>query len=106
MSSTGCLQRSSYTKESSTHTKTFSISNEEFNSIVAEPCFYCGKSSDPPHHFNGLDRLDSRCRVYAKAAVVSCCGTCNVCKHRYELQDFLDHCLAVACFAMRVEAPR
>merc|ERR1712176_1340156 len=36
--------------------KTHSLSNEEFNKIVSNPCYFCGKASDPPNHHNGLDR--------------------------------------------------
>ena len=70
--------------------KTHSLTNEQFNAIVSEPCFYCGKARpsddasaaclcdrqeprkpktrgpDDRGHFNGLDRLDSEIRVYAK----------------------------------------
>lgn len=46
--------RSAYISASSTHTKTHALSNEQFNAIVARPCRYCGKKSDPPKHYNGL----------------------------------------------------
>ena len=63
--------RSSYTSESKTH----ALTNEQFDAIVAQPCYYCGKKSDPPTHYNGLDRLDSTVRVYNATSCVSCCGT-------------------------------
>ena len=65
--------RSCYITESSTHTKTHALSNEAFSRLVAMPCHYCGKASDPPTHHNGLDRLDSDVRVYSEATCVSCC---------------------------------
>lgn len=71
--------RSSYLTDSKTH----SLSNAEFDEIVSGPCHYCGKASNPPFHYNGLDRLDSTNRVYNTKTCVSCCGTCNVCKWRY-----------------------
>ncbi|KAK3245635.1 hypothetical protein CYMTET_44804 [Cymbomonas tetramitiformis] len=86
--------RSAYLTES----KTFSLTNAEFNDIVARPCYYCGKKSDPPRHYNGLDRVDTTIRVYTPQTVVSCCGTCNVAKWRWTEQEFLQHCRRVAEF--------
>lgn len=86
--------RSSYLTESKTH----SLTNEEFTEIVSMPCYFCGKKSDPPRHYNGLDRLDSTKRVYKKGTCVSCCGTCNVAKFRLTESDFLEHCRKVAAF--------
>ena len=60
-----------------THSQTFSLTNDEMAAIVAQPCHYCGKESNPPHHYNGLDRLTSDVRVYRVDTVVSCCGTCT-----------------------------
>ncbi|CAE7231083.1 prpF [Symbiodinium necroappetens] len=98
--------RSCYISQSSTHTKTHSLTNEQFNAIVSGPCFYCGKEprkpkTNGPHdrgHFNGLDRLDSENRVYAKETTVACCGDCNIMKYRWGLQEFLEHCRSVALF--------
>mmetsp|Transcript_4635 Transcript_4635/g.8682 ORF Transcript_4635/g.8682 Transcript_4635/m.8682 type:complete len:375 (+) Transcript_4635:313-1437(+) len=84
--------RSSYLTDSKTH----SLSNAEFDEIVSGPCHYCGKASNPPFHYNGLDRLDSTNRVYNTKTCVSCCGTCNVCKWRYTEEEFLGYCKRVA----------
>ena len=94
--------RSAYITASSTHTKTHALSNEAFGQIVAMPCHYCGKESDPDGtktgevHHNGLDRLDSSCRVYTVESCVSCCGDCNVMKYTHSEAFFLSHCLKVA----------
>jgi len=76
--------------------KTHSLSNSEFAGIVAKPCHYCGKASDPPRHHNGLDRLDNSLRVYTVANAVSCCGTCNMAKGRLSEDFFLQRCRLVA----------
>lgn len=76
--------------------KTHSLSNQEFASIVARPCHYCGKENDPPRHHNGLDRLDNSLRVYTAANAVSCCGTCNMAKGRLSEDLFLRQCRAIA----------
>merc|ERR1719331_3269232 len=84
-------------------TKTHSLTNEQFREIVNKPCYYCGKPT-ADGHYNGLDRLDSTVRVYNAGSCVSCCGTCNVMKYRWSVQEFLDHCLRVAIFAASNEA--
>lgn len=79
-----------------TSSKTFALSAEQFDAIVTKPCYYCGKESDPPNHYNGLDRLDSTVRVYTTTSCVSCCGTCNVAKYRLTEDEFLAHVHKVA----------
>merc|ERR1712032_1242107 len=77
-------------------TKTHSLSNAEFKTIVSGPCHYCGKESDPPRHYNGLDRLDNAVRVYNKENVVSSCGTCNMAKGKFTEELFLQQCHTIA----------
>mmetsp|Transcript_133769 Transcript_133769/g.286081 ORF Transcript_133769/g.286081 Transcript_133769/m.286081 type:complete len:450 (-) Transcript_133769:278-1627(-) len=76
--------------------KTHSLSNADFNRIVAQPCHYCGKRSDPPQHYNGLDRLDNALRVYTIENSVSCCGTCNMAKGKLSEEFFLEQCRTIA----------
>ena len=95
--------RSSYISASSTHTKTHALSNEAFNAIVSGPCHYCGKASDPPHHHNGLDRLDSAVRVYTADSCVSSCGDCNVMKYVHSEAAFLAHVHTVASHHIGVD---
>ena len=87
--------RSCYITKSSTHTKTHSLTNEQFNAIVALPCAYCGKEPSSTH-YNGLDRLDSNDRVYHIDNVVSCCGDCNIMKYKHSVEYFIEHCTNVA----------
>jgi len=98
--------RSCYITRTSTHTKTHSMTNDEFNRITARPCHYCGKeprTASDPRHYNGLDRLDSDERVYSTATVVPCCGDCNVMKYTHSEEVFLRHCLKVARFHRGVD---
>jgi len=98
--------RSSYITNSTTHTKTHAITNEEFNKVTGEKCFYCHKEprkvgtlgSKDRGHYNGLDRLDSSNRLYTVHTVVACCGDCNMMKYRWTLDIFLDHCRQIARF--------
>jgi len=76
--------------------KTHSLSNAEFNQIVSNPCYYCGKPSNPPAHHNGLDRLDNSIRVYTLDNAVSCCGTCNIAKGKFTETLFFEHCRLIA----------
>jgi hypothetical protein len=80
------------------HVQTHSLTAEQFSLIVSKPCYYCGKKSDPPNHHNGLDRLDSDCRVYTVDTVVSCCGDCNIMKYKWTEEQFLKHVESVAIF--------
>ena len=88
--------RSSYITKSSTHTKTHCLTNEQFNLIVSMPCYYCGKISIPPTHYNGLDRVNNEDRVYHLSNVVSCCGDCNIMKYKHPIHKFLQHCVNVS----------
>jgi hypothetical protein len=94
VNNTSKRNRSSYLTDS----KTFSMTNDFFQELVRRPCYFCGKASDPPRHYNGLDRLDSTVRVYMKGTCVSCCGTCNVAKWRFTETEFVAQCLRVAQF--------
>ncbi len=71
---------------------------QEYQAITEKACHYCGKKSDPPRHYNGLDRLDSTIRVYDTQTCVAACGTCNVAKFRFSVSEFLDQCYKVAVF--------
>jgi len=84
--------------------KTHSLTNEEFARIVANPCHFCGKHSDPPRHYNGLDRLDNSLRVYTAENAVSCCGTCNMAKGKFSEAMFLEQCRVVAVRALSLAA--
>ena len=89
-----------------TKSKTFVLSKDEFNAIVAQPCHYCTRPPVPDVHYNGLDRLDSTVRVYTAASCVAACGTCNTMKWRRSPAAFVAHCAAVAVFAVRREEAR
>ncbi|CAE8663525.1 unnamed protein product, partial [Polarella glacialis] len=79
-------------------TKTHALTNAQFREIVEKPCFYCGKEPRKGEHYNGLDRLDNTVRVYTSESCVACCGTCNIMKYRWTLEEFLEHCKRVATY--------
>ena len=64
----------------------FEISQEEFNTLVKEPCHYCNIIQE--RGFNGVDRLDSNIG-YVINNCVSCCKTCNYMKCSLSADVFL-----------------
>jgi len=68
----------------------FTLTREETNRIVNEPCKYCGQSSKDNSvlKINGIDRLDSD-RGYEAGNVVSCCWKCNAAKNTMKIDEFM-----------------
>ena len=64
----------------------FEISQEEFNTLVKEPCHYCNIIQE--RGFNGVDRLHSNVG-YVMDNCVSCCKTCNYMKCSLSADVFL-----------------
>lgn len=88
---------------------TQNITEEEWNTLIQEPCHYCGYK-----HTNGigLDRIDNSIREYTLENVKPCCGSCNLMKGELPYQDFLDKVKQIAntwndisCFDM-IEKPK
>jgi hypothetical protein len=61
---------------------TFSITFEEFISLLADDCYYCGGQT------SGLDRIDNRGN-YTLDNLVPCCAKCNRMKNVLEQAEFL-----------------
>ena len=78
--------------------KGFNISIEYFNSLISQPCAYCGVVEDNTYtqkqyavkqlRYNGVDRVDSMVD-YTPANTVACCGACNAAKSNRDVQ-FID----------------
>jgi hypothetical protein len=83
----------------------FALTLREFETLVTEPCHYCGQSgtmetfsaSKNAEHreqnkfdHNGVDRVDSD-RGYAIDNCVSCCSICNVMKNTLTVAEFIYH---------------
>lgn len=61
--------------------KTFTISFEEYQKIISEPCYYCdGKFGKQITTGSGLDRLNNSIG-YEINNIRSCCWTCNKIKN-------------------------
>ncbi len=77
----------------------FSISLDDFKSIVFQDCFYCGEGpqislrkcrQNGKIPMNGIDRVDSSIG-YVLSNLVPCCKMCNFMKLKYSQVNFLSH---------------
>jgi hypothetical protein len=76
----------------------FDINLEDFKRLTSENCHYCGKepsqvsgrnSEYSQYKYNGLDRVDSS-KGYSVDNVVPCCRWCNIMKHDFSNEEFLE----------------
>lgn len=77
----------------------FSLTFEEFKTLVKSPCFYCG---EPPSNLRstkhlrrqelvgGIDRVNNNLG-YVTGNCVPCCKICNFMKRSSTLEDFMNH---------------
>jgi len=65
----------------------FELDLEDFEEIIAQPCFYCGNFSAIEK--NGVDRFDNRLG-YIRENCVSCCGKCNRAKWTMSPKEFME----------------
>lgn len=73
----------------------FSLSREDFESLVTSKCHYCGVEpstlAEYNNHtfvYNGIDRVDNSLG-YEIGNVVTCCITCNRAKHNLPYDEFM-----------------
>mgnify|MGYP000420341430 CR=1 FL=1 len=79
-----------------------SITVDEFTSLVAKDCHYCGAAPSQRSYFgkripflvNGLDRVDNA-KGYSSDNVVPCCRFCNTAKSNLPVDTFLSRVAAV-----------
>jgi len=87
-----------YTKAAFLRKHSFELTEEEFEEIVRQPCYYCGlppSSKVGREYFSGIDRIDSK-HGYIKGNVRPCCGNCNMGKRLMPERDFYDWVLRTA----------
>jgi hypothetical protein len=83
----------------------FDLTQEEFATLVEQPCHYCGQigsittygngNTKSPYVHNGLDRVDNT-KGYTKDNVVPCCKICNSMKSSLSYKEFVDKVMAIA----------
>jgi len=71
----------------------FSITPDDYNSIIKKDCFMCGKKSDQ-HHQNGIDRMDNT-KGYILENINACCCECNLIKKDYVYEDIINKFLLI-----------
>jgi hypothetical protein len=64
----------------------FSLNFNEYDVLSKMPCSYCGNTSTR----NGIDRKDNSVG-YTSENSVPCCSKCNFMKHKYTVEEFLEH---------------
>ena len=88
----------------------FSLTKDEFKSIVSKPCQYCGQQPSNFHQAancngsfvgNGVDRVDSS-KGYLMENCVACCEVCNKMKLDYPVGTFLAHVEKILCHLRKV----
>jgi hypothetical protein len=73
----------------------FSLTKDEFRTLVSQTCAYCGISPIQKVHgarddgftYNGLDKVNP-IAGYTSNNVKPCCKTCNIAKHTLSEQEF------------------
>lgn len=76
----------------------FTLSLEEFVTLIEEDCYYCGETPKNStnsqniknygnYKYNGIDR-ENNSLGYSINNVVPCCETCNIAKRQLSINDF------------------
>ena len=65
---------------------TVNLTQEQFDNITKNPCYYCGEIQDKG--FNGIDRVDSM-KGYDLDNCVSACTECNMLKGTLDIVTFI-----------------
>lgn len=74
-----------YLKRANSKSLQFTLSEQEFETLLSKQCHYCGSSGKI-----GIDRVDSSLG-YTIDNSVPCCKKCNMMKFTYPLSEFLAH---------------
>lgn len=76
----------------------FNLNINEFENIVAKPCFYCGEPPNNKYYnandtgdfiYSGIDRKDNK-NGYNTNNCLPCCKVCNRAKSNMKYQDFIN----------------
>ena len=79
---------SSYKSRATKKQLEFSITHQNYDDIINNDCYLCGKPNDD-NHTNGIDRLDNS-KGYLIDNVKSCCCECNYMKKDYDFDDIIN----------------
>ena len=73
----------------------WSLTFDEFQNLITQPCKYCGDSSGGENCYRGIDRINNSLG-YTLQNCVPCCKLCNLMKYVYPVDQFLTQCKAIA----------
>lgn len=86
-----------YIRNAKKDKREFSLSYEDVIGLIHKPCHYCGEIDvkigfylKDAYFLNGIDRVDSS-KGYTLENTVPCCKKCNISKHNYTQEEFLEH---------------
>ena len=71
----------------------FLLSEEEFNKIIHDDCYICGKETKN-YHINGIDRTNNN-NGYVLDNCMACCSECNYMKREYDLQEIVHKMMSI-----------
>lgn len=94
------IHYSNYIRKADYARQSFELSQDMFEQIVKQPCYYCGIVQD--RGFNGVDRKDST-EGYTESNCVSCCKMCNYMKSSLAERVFLDRIEHILTFNEKIE---
>jgi len=75
-----------YRRKAKQRNRLFLLSFQEYERIAKSACVYCGSQV----RRNGIDRKDNSVG-YTSENSVPCCSKCNFMKHKYTVEEFLEH---------------
>jgi hypothetical protein len=78
---------SEYKKRAEQKGLAFELSVEDFDKLILENCYICGKKTDE-NHINGVDRFDNE-QGYTFHNSNACCGECNCMKKEIDYDVLL-----------------
>ncbi len=88
------LLMNGYKVDARRRSKTWNLSDDEFEALTRGLCTYCGappaqvcRPKGKSYVHNGIDRIDSALG-YEPGNVVSCCRTCNMMKNDRTVEEF------------------
>lgn len=98
--------RSSYISGAKGRNLSFDLTNEQFEELIQQDCYYCGSfpteykmdkrfnKTNEIFKRNGIDRKDSDLN-YTINNCVPCCHTCNLMKMTLHHDDFINHIINI-----------
>lgn len=87
-----------YTKGATMRNIQWELTEEQFNTLILQPCYLCGLSTNDKNH-NGIDRTDNT-KGYTLDNSKPCCGHCNLMKGVIPYHRI---CVISECISQRYE---